>query len=146
MKADKERIKFLLYEVKENTLDLEKILKDYADAEIVSDKTTIKVIKYTLIELSEGISLVLQHILSKEYGQPVKGYIDTIKKAADLNIITNNLSQRLKPFFDFRNSLIHRYWIVENEKLIQNCREGYQDFYRFIEEIEGFMEKVLDKK
>ena len=27
MKADKERIKFLLYEIKENTLDLEKILR-----------------------------------------------------------------------------------------------------------------------
>lgn len=139
MKIDKERIKLLLYEIKENAIDLEKMLAEHTDAEISSDTALIKAIKYTLIEVAEAISLVLQHILAKEFGQPVKGYVETILRASELKIISENLSNRLKPFFDFRNSLIHRYWTVKDETLIKNCREGYRDFSVFIEDIENFL-------
>ncbi len=139
MKIDKERIKPLLYEIKENAIDLEKMLAEHTDAEIISDTALIKAIKYTLIEVAEAISLVLQHILAKEFGQPVKGYVETILRASELKIISEDLSNRLKPFFDFRNSLIHRYWTVKDETLIKNCREGYRDFSVFIEDIENFL-------
>lgn len=141
MRLDRERIKKLLYEIKEDSIDLNLILANSTDEELIADKTKIKAIKYILVEISEAISLVLQHILAKKYGQPVKGYIDTIKKASNLKIISEPLSQRLKPFFDFRNSLIHRYWTVKDDILIKNCREGCTDFQKFIDEIEGFLKK-----
>jgi len=141
MRIETARIRLLLYEIKENAYDLEKALAEYTDTEIISNKAIIKSIKYTLVELSEAMSLVLQHILAKKYGQPVKGYIDTIRKASELKIISDNLAQKLKPFFDFRNSLIHRYWMVNNEILIENCRNGHKDFYGFIDEIENFLGK-----
>jgi uncharacterized protein YutE (UPF0331/DUF86 family) len=141
MKLDRERIKHLLYEIKEDALDLENTLTNFSDEKIIADKTKIKSIKYTLVEISEAISLALQHIIAKRYGQPVKGYVDTVIKASNLKIISEDLSQKLKPFLDFRNSLIHRYWSIDNETLIQNCRKGYMDFYRFIAEIEEFVKK-----
>ena len=46
--------------------------------------------------------------------------------------------QRLKPFFDFRNSLIHRYWSIDDARLIENIKNGRDDFDRFVEEIETY--------
>ncbi len=48
--------------------------------------------------------------------------------------------KNLKPFFDFRNSLIHRYWIADDAIFINNLSEGKGDFLVFCDEIE---KKVL---
>ncbi|MCJ7772207.1 MAG: DUF86 domain-containing protein, partial [Desulfobacterales bacterium] len=82
-----------------------------------------------------------QHILAKEKGIAVSGYIDTVAKGYDHGILSQDLYQRLKPFFDFRNSLIHRYWLIDDRRLSDNIKTGRNDFERFIEEIEAYMEK-----
>ena len=69
----------------------------------------LKAAKYILIELAEAMSNTLQHILAKQKGIAVSGYIDTIVKGRKEGIISEGLFEKLKPFFDFRNSLVHRY-------------------------------------
>ena len=44
-----------------------------------------------------------------------------------------------KPFFDFRNSLIHRYWTIDDNLLINNIKNGVDDFDRFVQEIEDYL-------
>ena len=53
------------------------------------------------------------------------------------------LFQRLKPFFDFRNGLIHRYWIVDDQRLIANIKNGRNDFDQFLEELECYLVNSL---
>ncbi|MEW6327330.1 MAG: HepT-like ribonuclease domain-containing protein [Thermodesulfobacteriota bacterium] len=142
MQVDERRIKKYLYDILSNIRDIESLLKEHGDDEILGYKHFLKSLKYSLVEISEAISLVLQHILAKHYGLPVKGYIDTIEKASDAGIISPELSASLRPFFDFRNSLVHRYWIIDDRKLLANCRLGYKDFSAFIEAIEGFLETI----
>ncbi|MCD6454191.1 MAG: DUF86 domain-containing protein [Candidatus Aminicenantes bacterium] len=84
---------------------------------------------------------ILQHILANKRGIPVKGYVDTIVKAGKEGIISPELSSKLKPFFDFRNSIVHRYWIISDEKLLILVRENLSDFERFAEEIKTFILK-----
>jgi uncharacterized protein YutE (UPF0331/DUF86 family) len=140
MQVDERRIKKYLYDILSNVRDIESLLKEHSDDEILVHKHFLKSLKYSLVEISEAISLVLQHILAKHYGLPVKGYIDTIKKASEIGIISSELSASLRPFFDFRNSLVHRYWIIDDKKLLDNCRVGHKDFSAFIEAIEDFLE------
>lgn len=135
MEIDIKRLNQYLYEIKENTDELKTILKEYSKEEILSDKISIKAIKYILIEIAEAVALVLQHILAKGYGMPVKGYIDTIRKAHEKEIIDSGLYESLKPFFDFRNTLIHRYWEIKDEIIIQNLYNEYIKFYDFIDTI-----------
>lgn len=133
MKIDIKRVNQYLYEIKESTDDIKEILIEYKDEEILNNKRLKKALKFCLIEISEALSLVLQHILAKGFGIPVKGYIDTIKKAYERDIINDKLYNSLKPFFDFRNTLIHRYWTVDDSLLIQNVRRNYESFYSFID-------------
>jgi uncharacterized protein YutE (UPF0331/DUF86 family) len=46
---------------------------------------------------------------------------------------------KLKPFFDFRNSLIHRYWVISDSKLLSLVRENIADFVDFIGAIQTYV-------
>lgn len=137
MQIDIKRINQYLYEIKENTEDIKNILDSSRIEELINNRHLLKALKFSLIEIAESISLVLQHILAKEFGTPVKGYTDTIKKAHERNIIDAELYKALKPFFDFRNTLIHRYWEVDNRILLKNLETHYQKFYDFIDIIKN---------
>jgi uncharacterized protein YutE (UPF0331/DUF86 family) len=134
MKIDPVRIKSYLSEIRRNSTALQELIDNN---ELAPDSVPLKAAKYILIELAEAMSNVIQHILAKGKGIAVSGYIDAVVKAHDNGIISQDLFQRLKPFFDFRNSLIHRYWIVDDQRLITNIQNGRDDFDRFIEEIEA---------
>lgn len=137
MKVDPIRIKRYLAEIRKNSLELNRLIDQN---ELVPDTIPMKATKYILIELAEGMSNAIQHILARDKGVAVSGYIDAILKAYDNGLISEILFQRLKPFFDFRNSLIHRYWTIDDSRLIDNLMKGRHDFDRFIEEIEAYLD------
>ncbi len=136
-RIDKRRIQFFLGDIRKNALEIGELLRTYKDDEI-----TMKAIKFMLIEIREAMSNTLQHILARDRGVPVSGYIDTINKAKDLKIISDDLYRKIKPFFDFRNSLIHRYWLIDDKILLENLKDGYKDFDRFNDEIENYIRKI----
>ncbi len=142
MRVDKERIKKYLFDILSNLRDIESLLREYGEKELVKNKHLMKSLKYSLVEISEASSIILQHILAKYYGIPVKGYMDTLKKAYESGIITESLFGSLKPFFDLRNAMVHRYWSVDDKKLINMCNTNYKEFFKFIETIESFIEKI----
>ncbi len=136
MKADPIRIKRYLAEIRKNSIELNRLI-DQND--LTPDSVPLKAGKYILIELAEAMSNTIQHILARDKGIAVSGYIDTVLKGYENGILSAELFQRLKPFFDFRNSLIHRYWTVDDVRLIENILKGRGDFDRFIEEIETYL-------
>lgn len=136
MKADQIRVKHYLSDIKKNSRELQQLL----DAnQLKPDSMAMKAAKYILIELAEAMSALIQHILAKEQGVTVSGYIDSIVKAHSQGLISKELFQRLKPFFDFRNSLVHRYWNIQDQVLIQNMHTGREDFEHFIQEVENYI-------
>jgi uncharacterized protein YutE (UPF0331/DUF86 family) len=136
VKPDPIRIKSYLAEIRRNSLALNQLVDQN---ELTPDSVPLKAAKYILIELAEAMSNTIQHILAKEKGIAVSGYIDAVAKGYEHGIISQDLFQRLKPFFDFRNSLIHRYWIIDDRRLIDNIKTGRNDFDTFLEEIEAYM-------
>jgi len=136
MKIDTKRIRQYLTEITRNSQELKKIVEHGA---LTPDSIELKAAKYLLIELAEAMSNCLQHLLAKERGIAVSGYIDTIAKGFKEGFLSEGLFQKLKPFFDFRNSLIHRYWTVDDEKLIENIKAGLNDFDRFVDETETYL-------
>lgn len=141
MKADPIRVKRYLAEIRKNSIELNRLI-DQND--LTPDSVPLKAGKYILIELAEAMSNTIQHILAKDKGIAVSGYIDTVLKGHENGILSADLFQRLKPFFDFRNSLIHRYWTVDDVRLIENILKGRGDFDRFIEEIETYLKSLYE--
>jgi uncharacterized protein YutE (UPF0331/DUF86 family) len=141
MKIDAEKIQRYLLEIKARHYEIEELLRGNSDAEILEKPWVLKGLKYTLIEIAEAMANTLQHILAKERGEPLTGYVETILRAGETGILSETLSKKLKPFFDFRNSLIHRYWYISDEKLLSMVREEKKDFLSFIETIEKYLKK-----
>ena len=140
VKADPVRIKSYLSEIRRNSIALQQLIDQNG---LIPESIPLKAAKYVLIELAEAMSNTIQHLLAKEKGIAVSGYIDAIVKAQEHGIVSDDLFHRLKPFFNFRNSLIHRYWVIDDNKLIENIRNGRDDFERFIDEIEIFIKERL---
>ncbi len=136
MKTDPIRIKSYFAEIRKNSSELNQLIDQN---ELRVESLPLKAAKYLLIELAEAMSNTIQHILAKEKGVAVSGYIDSVVKAHEHGLISADLFQRLKPFFDFRNSLIHRYWSIDDDRLIENIKNGRDDFDRFVEEIEAYL-------
>jgi len=139
MKIDTIRLKKYLSDIVRSAHDLKTIVDQNT---LLPDSIELKAAKYILIELAEAMSNTLQHIMAKQKGIAVSGYTDTIVKGYKEGIISEGLFQKLKPFFDFRNSLVHRYWIIDDEKLIANIQSGKEDFIQFAEELEAYIKSI----
>lgn len=131
MKIDIEKIEGYLLDIKAQHNGIESLLSKSTDHEILNQTWIMKGLKYSLIEIAEAMANTLQHILAKERGEPVIGYKETILRAGEPGIISQELSKKLKPFFDFRNSLIH----------ISLVRDNKADFINFIEAIEKYIKE-----
>jgi len=142
MKIDREKIQKYLLEIKARHHEIDTLVLQCPDAEILKEPWVLKGLKYTLIEIAEAMANTLQHILAKERGEPLTGYVETIIRAGETDILPDFLSKKLRPFFDFRNSLIHRYWFISDERLLSLVRENRDDFLSFIEAIENYIEKI----
>ena len=136
MKTDPIRIQSFFAEIRKNSSELNQLIDQN---ELKAESLPLKAAKYLLIELAEAMSNTIQHILAKEKGVAVSGYIDSVVKAHQHGLISADMFQRLKPFFDFRNSLIRRYWSLDDDRLIENIKNGRDDFDRFVEEIEAYL-------
>lgn len=139
MKIDKNRIQNYLLDIKSRTREIESLIIKHTNNDIISQPWLLRGLKYLLIEVAEIMANTLAHILAKDKGISVTGYIETIIKSGELKIIPKTLTDRLKPFFEFRNSLVHRYWTIPDDKLIVLVRQSYKDFNNFIEEIEKYL-------
>jgi uncharacterized protein YutE (UPF0331/DUF86 family) len=136
MKVDKIRIEKFLLEIKQDIRELEDFLK-----RDLKDKMTINAIRYNLVEMVEASCNILQHILAKDKGIASGGYLETIERAKENNIITTLIYKPVRIFFEFRNALIHRYWQIGDELLLKQTKTNYKVFYKFIEGIEKYLVK-----
>jgi len=105
----------------------------------LSDKRNSLSLRYLLIEAVEAITDVCQHILAKTKGVACDGYVDCIVKAGNNAIITIELSNKLRRLADLRNSLIHRYWIVNDEELYSISKNNIGDLSDFLDQIDAFV-------
>lgn len=124
--------------------DLLKILSVGRD-DFLSDKKNSLAVKYLLIEAVEAISDICQHVLAKARGVVCSGYVDCIVKTGEQGIIQSALANKLRKLADLRNSLIHRYWIINDEELFQQCSANIDDFSDFTMQMHTFLSSTEGK-
>jgi uncharacterized protein YutE (UPF0331/DUF86 family) len=134
VELDPKRIDSYLQQIVTEVVDLEKFLV-LPDGQIVSDKAKLKSLKYSVIVIAEAMTGALQHILAKKHSVAVDGYSDALMKSVQHNVVDEELLARLRPFFVFRNMLVHQYRKVQDETFLKNLRAGLSDFREFARQI-----------
>jgi uncharacterized protein YutE (UPF0331/DUF86 family) len=85
------------------------------------------------------IADICQHLLAKAKGVACNGYVDCLVKAGEQGIIKAYLSNKLRKLADLRNSLIHLYWIINDEELFTQCSGNIDDLSEFTVQISTFL-------
>lgn len=131
--------------ISKNKLDLisvfnqiESLVKQ-EEAIFLADSRNSQSLKYLLIETVEAIVDTCQHILAKAKGIPCEGYVDCIVKAGKEGIISSSLAAKLRKLADLRNSLIHRYWIIDDTPLYNQTVANKGDLKEFVREIDNYL-------
>jgi len=130
--VDVRRVQRYLITIRENTEDIRGLITRYGDDQILKDRYLLKALKYCLIEIAEAMADTLQHLLSRTKGLAAESYLELVEKASQSALIDPDLLGRLKFFFKFRNMLVHRYWEIEDRRLLQDTRKGLEDFELFM--------------
>jgi len=136
MKVDLERLRKYSMVIQKSVADMEQLLTMCSDKEILADWIKIAALKYLLIELAEATANVLQHLLARVKGEAVESYVGLIEKAESVQLLPADVLEPLKPFFRFGSVLIHRYWEIDDRRLVLHCRKGLRDFRVFVSAIE----------
>ncbi|MDI6755507.1 MAG: hypothetical protein QME78_14065 [Thermodesulfobacteriota bacterium] len=87
MKIDTEKIQRYLSEIKARHNEIEELLRKNSDVEILREPWVLKGLKYSIIEIAEAMANTLQHILAKDLGEPLTGYVETIIRAGEAHIL-----------------------------------------------------------
>lgn len=109
----------------------------------LSDKRNALAVRYLLIQAVEAIADICQHLLAKTRGVVCSGYVDCIVKAGENGLIHPQLANKLRRLADLRNALIHRYWVINDEELFEQCNANINDFLNFIEQINSFISNIM---
>lgn len=139
------RIAKAISDVLETSSEIQKILSAGKEA-FLSDKKYSLALKYLLIEAVEAITDVCQHLLAKAKGAACNGYVDCIVKAGEHGIVKADLANKLRRLADLRNSLIHRYWIINDDELFTQCSANIGDFEQFVSQIKAFLADAATDK
>jgi uncharacterized protein YutE (UPF0331/DUF86 family) len=130
-----DRVSKGIADILEAKAEMERILSSGKE-DFLSDRKNSLALKYLLIQAVEAIVDVCQHLLAKTKGVVCSGYVDCIVKAGENGLIQSALAHKLRRLADLRNSLVHRYWIVDDGKLFDQCSANINDLSDFSSQID----------
>lgn len=138
MEIDIEKIKNRISEIRE---DIEKIGKysSIPDNEFWEDERNILSVKHLLLESIEACSNICIHISAKKLFKAPSSFSECFEILYKSKIIDENLSSRLRKMARFRNILVHRYWEIENQKILEYARNNLGDFEQFLKSIATYL-------
>ncbi|OQX81996.1 MAG: hypothetical protein B6D56_00990 [Candidatus Omnitrophica bacterium 4484_70.1] len=86
------------------------------------------------------------HILAAIGESQIEDYTDIIDKLGERNIISAEFAQSIRGMVGLRNILIHEYSSIDLNKVYDILQNKLDDFYKFIEYIEDYLKKKIEKQ
>ena len=138
MNIDIEKVKQRITEIREN---VEKIKKysSLSDEDFKKDERNILAIKFLLLESIEACGNICVHILAKKIFKASSSFSECFENLHKSKVIGEDLSIRLIKMARFRNILVHRYWEVDNQKILDYARNNLEDFNLFMKAIVDYL-------
>lgn len=134
MAIDIEKIKQRITEIKEN---IEKIKKysSLPEKEFWEDERNILSIKHLLLESIEACGNICVHISAKKLFKAPSSFTECFENLYKSKVIDEDLSTKLIKMARFRNILVHRYWQIDDQKILDYAKNSHGDFNHFLKAI-----------
>jgi len=138
MDVDIEKIKNRMSEIRENIGKIGQY-SSISDKEFWEDERNILSVKHLLLESIEACSNICIHISAKKLFKAPSSFSECFEILHKSKITDEDLSSRLRKMARFRNILLHRYWEIENQKILGYARNDLGDFEQFLRSIAKYL-------
>lgn len=117
--VDPKRLEGLLQAVRAATGELRSFAAE-GDAAIRDTRGWLAAVKYHFIEAIEGCIDTAMHVCSSDGLGPPRDNADAMRLLAAAGVIDDDLGATMAQVVGFRNILVHRYRVVDDERVIEN--------------------------
>jgi uncharacterized protein YutE (UPF0331/DUF86 family) len=138
MEINIENLKKRISEVRENTEKIKKYAS-ISDSEFWEDERNLLAIKHLLLQSIEACGRICSHVLAKKFFKSPSSFPDCFENLYSSKVIKKELSEKLRKMARFRNILVHRYWEIEDKKILEYARNNLEDFDQFLESIIDYL-------
>jgi uncharacterized protein YutE (UPF0331/DUF86 family) len=108
-------------------------LASLPDEQFWSDERNIETVKLWLIELVQDAADLCNHLAARLAHQVPLSYPECFEVLGDEGILEKSLADSLRAMARFRNLLVHRYWDVDDQRVLQIARTQLGDLEQFLE-------------
>ncbi len=99
-------------------------------------------LRYLIIQLVEAAATICTNMMIVFFNEKPAGFPSCFSRLAQKGMLSTSLGNKFASASRLRNILVHRYWVIDDEKIYELLKSGRQDFLDFIKEIR----KILDKE
>jgi uncharacterized protein YutE (UPF0331/DUF86 family) len=110
-------------------------LASLPDEQFWSDERNIETVKLWLIELVQDAADLCNHLAARLAHQVPLSYPECFEVLGDEGILEKSLADSLRAMARFRNLLVHRYWDVDDQRVLQIARTQLDDLEQFLEAV-----------
>lgn len=125
---------------------LEKLKKDITESKNIISNIVNKpynklssvekyAVRYHIIVVAEALIALTLHIVRRKYDLQPETPIHALKILKDKHLVTEQEYIDLVNLFKLRNLLVHRYWIIDDEKIYHNVKRNFRNIVNFIERV-----------
>jgi uncharacterized protein YutE (UPF0331/DUF86 family) len=107
-------------------------LQDADDATLLRDPWRLAAIKWHLLLAIEDAFALCNQTIAILGGDAPTAYAECFEKLAAHGVIDSALAERLKAMARFRNLLLHRYWEVDDQRVLAIARNDLSDLEQFV--------------
>jgi len=97
--------------------------------------------RYLVIQLVEAASSICMHLLLSVFNERAEGFPECFARLGVKGVIPGDLASRLSSAARLRNLLVHRYWVIVDEKVYESVKRELKDFEGFTLRVREFLEK-----
>jgi Uncharacterized conserved protein, COG2445 len=107
-------------------------LQDTDDATLLRDPWRLAAIKWHMLLAIEDAFALCNQTIAILGGDAPTAYAECFEKLAAHGVIDSALAERLKAMARFRNLLLHRYWEVDDQRVLTIARNDLSDLEQFV--------------
>ena len=131
-------IEFRIKEMNDAILLLRKLTsREYSDLHVYEKLA----LRYLVIQLVEAAASICLHILLNVFNESAESYPECFIRLGERGVIPRGLAEKLASATRLRNLLVHRYWVIVDEKVYESVKEGLRDFQEYIQHVRSLLRK-----
>ena len=135
MEINREVVEARVREVNDAVKLLEEILSKDFEELTVHEKLSMRYLVIQLVEAASSICIQLLNL----FNESTEGFPECFIRLGAKGVIPEGLGRSLASAARLRNLLVHRYWVISDEKVYESVKEGLKDFGVFISYVIKFL-------